>query len=533
MNIPINLLTWSMAFLPIVALIILLVGLNMAASKAAMIGLAITLFTSFVIFKGNLKLVINESLKGAWSAFIIILIVWSAILLYQVGDRAQAFLVIRDKIGNIIPNELLVVLMFGWIFESFLQGITGFGVPVAVGAPILIGIGVLPVYAVIIPLLGQSFGNTFGTLGAAWDSLAMSANLEVGSEIYLQTALWTGIYLLVWNLAVGFIISFLYGGKEAVKKGFVAILVLSAIQGVGQLILSQISTTLANFIPALLSFVALIFISRLKIYREDWKLDSSKIMDRTASKTDENIDHKLSLGEAFMPYVILSLITLIVLTIKPINNALGSVKLGFGFSETATGYGYINPSVEKYSPLAIFTHASFFLVISSLVGIFYYRSKNVIGKGEVGKVLQKTNKMTLPSAISILGLVIMSNLMSGTGQTVVLASGFAKVLGRFYLLISPFVGLIGTFMTGSNMSSNILFSQFQLKTSELLNVSTAKVLAAQTTGGAIGSAVSPSKIILGTTTANILGKEGEILKKLLVVTIPFTLLLGIMLLITL
>ena len=67
---------------------------------------------------------------------------------------------------------MLLVLAMGWIFESFLQGITGFGVPVAVGAPLLIGIGVQPMWAVIIPLFGQAWGNTFGTLGAAWDSLA-------------------------------------------------------------------------------------------------------------------------------------------------------------------------------------------------------------------------------------------------------------------------------------------------------------------------------------------------------------------------
>ena len=50
---------------------------------------------------------------------------------------------------------------------------TGFGVPVAVGAPLLIGIGVAPMYAIVIPLLGQAWGNTFGTLGAAWDSLTV------------------------------------------------------------------------------------------------------------------------------------------------------------------------------------------------------------------------------------------------------------------------------------------------------------------------------------------------------------------------
>ena len=82
------------------------------------------------------------------------------------------------------------------------------------------------------------------------------------------------------------------------------------------------------------------------------------------------------------------------------------------------------------------------------------------------------------------------------------------------------------FMTASNMSSNILFGGFQVTTAQLLHVSVAGVLGAQTAGGAIGAAVSPSKIILGTTTANILGKEGEVLKLLLTITIPATILIG-------
>ena len=76
------------------------------------------------------------------------------------------------------------------------------------------------------------------------------------------------------------------------------------------------------------------------------------------------------------------------------------------------------------------------------------------------------------------------------------------------------------------MSSNILFGDFQMTTANLLNINAPAVLGAQSAGGAIGSAVSPSKIILGTTTANILGKEGEVLKKIMVITVPSTILIG-------
>ena len=84
-------------------------------------------------------------------------------------------------------------------------------------------------------------------------------------------------------------------------------------------------------------------------------------------------------------------------------------------------------------------------------------------------------------------------------------------------------------MTGSNMSSNILFGGFQVTTANLLNVNAAGILGAQSAGGAIGSAVSPSKIILGTTTANILGSEGEVLKRILAITVPATILIGVIL----
>lgn len=163
MNVPTNLFMWIMACLPIIVLLLLMIKFQWGATEAAPVGLAITIITGIVFYKADIRLLAAESAKGIWSALIILLIVWTAILLYQVADEARAFLVIRNGMRKLLPNELLMVLALGWILESFLQGITGFGVPVAVGAPLLMGIGVVPVFAVIIPLLGQAWGNTFGT----------------------------------------------------------------------------------------------------------------------------------------------------------------------------------------------------------------------------------------------------------------------------------------------------------------------------------------------------------------------------------
>ncbi|MBQ6857637.1 MAG: L-lactate permease, partial [Lachnospiraceae bacterium] len=419
------------------------------------------------------------------------------------------------------------VLALGWIFESFLQGITGFGVPVAVGAPLLIGLGVKPLWAVIIPLMGQSWGNTYGTLGAAWDALTMTSGMTVGSEHYLATAFFSAVLLWIWNAVIGLSICWFYGKGAGLKKGLPAVLVLSALQGGGELVMTQFNTTVACFIPACLSLFGILFLGKTGLYRDPWSLEDSRIMERKDLAVEEEKESSgMSLMQAILPYIILSVITLVVLMVEPVKNLLGTFKLSFAFPETVTGYGFVNEAVDQFSPLSPFTHASMFLLVSSLAGLFYYRSCGFIKEGGAKQVFTRTVKMARPSSIAVLALVIMSKIMSGTGQTVVLANGIAATLGNAYVALAPFIGMLGSFMTGSNMSSNILFGSFQTATAEILGVNSSFILGAQTAGGSIGSAISPSNIVLGTTTANILGHEGDVLKRTGSIVIPVALLMG-------
>ena len=110
MNIPINVFMWVMAFLPIAVLLVLMIKFQWGATEAAPIGMLITIITGIFLYKADLTLIAAESAKGIWNALIILLIVWTAILMYQVGDEAKAFLVIRNGMRKLLPNELLLVL---------------------------------------------------------------------------------------------------------------------------------------------------------------------------------------------------------------------------------------------------------------------------------------------------------------------------------------------------------------------------------------------------------------------------------------
>lgn len=528
MNIPVTPFLWMMAFLPIFVLLVLMVGFRLGAPVAAPIGLAVTIFIGIVFYKADLWLIAVESAKGLWSALTILIIIWTAVLMYQVGKEANAFIVIKNGMKELLPNELLLLLAMGWIFESFLQGITGFGVPVAVGAPLLIGIGVQPVWAVIIPLLGQSWGNTFGTLGAAWDALTMSAGLTIGSPEYLQTAMYAAVFLWLWNMVIGLLICWFYGKGRGVKKGLPAVMILSMIQGGGELLLSQVNTTIACFVPACISLMAILLLGKSKMYRKTWCIAKSGVMDRKCLEENENAPASgLSLFQAVLPYLLLSGITMVVLTIEPVKSFLGRVSIGFAFPQTSTGYSFVNEAVERFSPITPFTHASMFLLSASVIGLLIYRKKGFITAGGEKKVFVRSLTMIMPSAIAVTGLVIMSKIMASTGQTAVLSNGIAQVLGKAYMILSPFIGMLGSFMTGSNVSSNILFGGFQMTTAQLLEVNTSCVLGAQTAGGSIGSAISPSNIVLGTTTAGILGREGDVLKKTSMVVVSAALIMGV------
>ncbi len=109
--------------------------------------------------------------------------------------------------------------------------------------------------------------------------------------------------------------------------------------------------------------------------------------------------------------------------------------------------------------------------------------------------------------------------------TIILARGIAPIAGKLFPLASPYIGVLGCFMTGSNTNSNVLFGAFQVETALALGVSTRIMAAVQSAGGSLGSAIAPAKVLIGSTTVGLSGREDLVMRK----AIPYCLLLVLVL----
>lgn len=140
--------------------------------------------------------------------------------------------------------------------------------------------------------------------------------------------------------------------------------------------------------------------------------------------------------------------------------------------------------------------------------------------------MSRTIEKCIPATIAMVSLTALSVLMRNTGQAGVLAMGVGNATGQFYAFMAPFVGVLGAFMTGSNTAANILFSNFQQTTAQVIGLNEAAILGAQTAGAAAGNTIAPGNVLLGTTTVGILGAEGDVLRVTLKVALGLAAVIG-------
>ena len=482
------------ASIPILVILILMIGFRWGAARAGAAGYLAAFFVAAIFFGATADVLAYAHTKALILSVDVLLIIWAAFLLYRVADEAGAIKTIGRLLPALTRDRGMQALLIGWVFASFLQGAGGFGVPVAVTAPLLIGLGFTPLSAVVIPSIGHGWAVTFGSLGSSFNAMLSATGLDAAT-LAPESALYLGLACLL----TGPMVAHAADGWKGVKRLRIPTLVIGVVMGAAQFAIAAGAGlwSLGAFTGGLVGLAVSMWVAR-------WG-EAGPGIERSERKP---------LLLALSAYLILILLTVVILLVPPIKNWLGGVSIQIQFPETITALGYISPAGTN-RPIRIFTHAGAILIYTSLASFFVYQRAGLYHAGASKRILGATVKGMMSSSLSIVLMVAMATMMQQSGMTEVLAQGLADAVGKAFPLIAPWIGGIGAFMTGSNTNSNVVFAGLQMRTAELLAYSVPAILAGQTAGAAVASVAAPTKVVVGASTAGMAGAEGEVLRALI------------------
>ncbi|MCX7681748.1 MAG: L-lactate permease [Anaerolineae bacterium] len=482
---------WLLAFLPILTVLTLMLRFRWGGAEAGAAGWLIAALIAASRFGAGWRLLLYAQAKGLLLTLYVLYITWAALLFYRVTDEAGAVAAIGAFLPHITPDRGLQVLLLGWAFSSFLQGVGGFGVPIAVIAPLLVSMGFPPLAAVVIPSVGHAWAVTFGSLGTSFYAL-IAATGRSGEEL----ALWSAAMLGLACLACGAGTLWAAGGWPALRAGLFPLILIWLAMAVGQFL------TVINglwSIGAMIGGLAGLAVGVMWARRGQRFNKESPDAQRAAAMPS---------SQALLPYVLVILVVLVAELVPPVHEFLGQVVITVEFPELTTARGWVTPAGPGRT-ISVFGHAGALLVYAALITFVVFHLQGHYRPGAAGRIVRSTAQKAVRSSLGVAAMVGMAVTMEHAGMTYLLAEGLVRLAGAAFPLISPFIGAIGAFMTGSNTNSNVVFGGLQQHAALLLGVSPQIILAAQTSGGAIGSLFAPAKVIVGCSTVGLGGKEGE------------------------
>jgi len=533
--------SWILAFSPILLVLFLMVFMGWSGAKAGSVAWFWSLVVAAVFFGGTVTTLASGSGKGLWETLFIFLIIWGAMSIYGLVDGMKGFPVITETFNRITRGDrLLQVLIIGMVFPAWMQGVLGFGTPVAVTAPLLLGLGFDPVLAVVIPALGHSWTITFGSLGSSYWVLQRFTGLAEGPLAYWSAIPFIPMTILIFFFGVFWYSKRVYGDPwREVKRGWFAWLSLGIIQSLALLVFaSWIFPSIAGFLAGFCGLIWGSQLSRMPFY----KVEASNDIPMTATRqTVEKSggDKLLSFHQAFLPYYVIIVVVFVIYLSPLFAQFFGTpnlraileaprFQLGPWWPKTTTALGYVNSEAAKYSPLRVLTMPGTVIFFSLFITVVIYKLTGLLRPGVFSTIGERLSRAAVPASLTLIPLSMMAVMMMEHGMTTLLAVGVARFTGAAYPFFANYIGQLGAFMTGSNTASNVLFGAFQRDTAIVLGISPYILAGLQTVGGAIGNIHCPMNVVLGTSTVGIPGRESEVISQTLVVGLFIGAVVGIL-----
>lgn len=489
-----------LAALPILLVLALMLFFRRGSHEAGGVGWLAGIAVAFLFFGLNGQVLWVSQVKALLLSLNVLAVLLPALAMYHIVDKAGGVRAIAYALQEMIPEPGWLLVVLAWMLSALVENLAGFGLPIAIIAPMLILLGVIPARAVAAAAVGHSWTVSLGGMALAFRTLTDITGMDPAA-VFPSAAILLGVSVLLTGLASAYLLKQLHYWKR--------IVLLSVIVA-----LTQFLVGLSGTIP-LSSFTAAIVGIGFGL------LLAKRAPDQ---KVKPNITPQLNGG--LLSYGILFVSMIVISIIRPLNQWLAGVHLDSYFPQVATNTGVITAAGPGfiYRP---FTHPGFWILFSAVMAAILLPRITRSGTANLRAALAATWRSALPASIGTLFMIGLSTLMEHTGMTLTIAEGLSSAFRAAYPLIAPLVGSLGAFATGSNTNSNILFGPMQQDVAKLLRISPIILLAAQTTGGALGSMIAPAKLAVGGSTNAMKGREGEVLRLTLPIGLACTLVIGV------
>lgn len=498
------------AIVPIIWLIVSLGALKLPAHKTCFFTAILTFVIAVVFWKMYFIDAITASVEGiAIAIWPILLVIVAALFTYNLAVETKSMDTMKNMLSSITTDERIQVLILAWGFGGFLEAVAGYGTAVAIPASILASIGFNPVFAAIICLIANTVPTAFGAIGIPVTTLATVTGLDVMNLSYLIS-----IQLAPFIIIIPFALVILTKKSfKAIKGVFWITLVSGVAFAIPQIFIAKyLGAELPALVGSLCSMLTTILIAKFMN-----KKNKNEIIQHD-SDSEVIVQSKISLKQgvlAWLPYILLCVLILIASPLFPIVNEFlskfsSNIQIYSGEGAKPIHFTWIN------TPGMMIIIATFIaglvqkIKISTMVDVFI-----------------KTLKQLTKSFITITSIVAISKIMSYSTMTSSISFGLCAITGTLYPIIAPLLGAIGTFVTGSDTSANILFGGLQSEAAKSLGINPYWIAAANTAGATAGKMISPQSIAIATSATGLIGKEGKIFSSTIKFCLVYVIILGI------
>ena len=516
-------LNWLLASLPVLVLLVTIMRLRWSAPRAGAVSWLIAAALALWYFGGSAQSTAIASAKGLSLALFVLTILWASVYMYNLVDRVGGIDAIARTMARVTEDKLGQALLIGWGFSSFIQGVTGFGVPVAVATPLLVMMGFAPARAAAMVLVGHGWAVTFGSMGSSYYTIQLVTGIP-GDTIGPHMAL---LFAAV-TVASGFLVAHIQGGLGAARRGAPLILAVGSVMALVMWAMAEAGAPqVASSVPGMAAIVGIALGARTRLLRAravPAPVSGGAIPEGTPDASSERGRMSFHLG--FLPYYLLVTLS-IISQIGPIKSAASSLGWGLDYPGFVTADGFVVPPAADYAIIRLLNHPAPLIVASVALTMVVLVVRGHWKHGVAWETARLTYTQSIATTVGVGTMVMMAVVMADTGLTGLLAEGVARASGPVFPLVSPFIGVLGSFMTGSNTNSNVLFGILQVETARSLGIGEVTIASVQSIGASVGSSMAPAKVLVGAAIAGLAGREHEIMRTIVPYILGLAALTGI------